>query len=342
MALIQDKISFVSAIAQMVDVDLGVKDLVFGQPTLLATELIQYDSAVVEGVAPEYNSFRNTANVVTKDGKDIVTLAPVNFNEAISKNAIDATATSFGENPYGGGQVDARTQALLNGVGKLRLNHLVGEKKIIYEALSTHKIADGYVGKNGTEDIVFNVPAANKEVLATGLWNDPANSDPIGDMKNAVAKMKIKPSFVIMNQTTLGYFLASAKVRSADDTSNGKARNYFINEAANADADFYRDGRIRDAELNLDVYVEKGSRKTASGTVPYLADGYVIYGGSGYGEFYYGGIPMAVNGGMTMVAAEFDVSEVITQNPVAHDIIYRSAPLPVLKMSEGFYSQKTF
>jgi hypothetical protein len=305
-------------------------------------ELIEYDMATVDGVAPSYNSFANSANVVSKNGKDVVRLAPVNYNNAISKGVIDANAVKFGETEYGGGTVDAVTQSALDGVGLLHLNRTVGLKAIMYEALTTHQIADGYQGPEGTEDIVFNVPAANKEEFDgtdPKYWSN-TDSVPLTDIKRAYTAMLLKPRFVIMNDNTYANFIENAQVLTADDNTSGKKKNYTINEKVDIEADFFRAGRINFEGVILDVYVERGRRYTGSAHVPYMPDGYVVYASGMGGSTEFGGIPVATADGVSNIAGEYDVSEVITQNPPQHNLIYRSAPLPVLKNGEAFFSQK--
>ena len=50
---------------------------------------------------------------------------------------------AFGQNEYSEGMIDAEMESALNGVGKIRLNHVATTKAIIYEALTTHQIAGG-------------------------------------------------------------------------------------------------------------------------------------------------------------------------------------------------------
>jgi len=76
MAIINDKKEFVKAVGVIVEADLGVENLLFPTMRLQTKELIEYDVATVEAESPAYNSFRNTANVVSKDGKDRVVVAP--------------------------------------------------------------------------------------------------------------------------------------------------------------------------------------------------------------------------------------------------------------------------
>jgi len=149
MALIENVKEFVQSVATIVETDTAVIDALFPTVRLNRTEEIQYDSATIEGVSPEYRSFSETARVISKDGKDVVSLKPVSFNDAISKEEIDAKAAQFGQNVYGEGEIDPVAQSALTGVGKHHLNAMVGRKKVVYEALTTHRIVGGYIGANG-------------------------------------------------------------------------------------------------------------------------------------------------------------------------------------------------
>ena len=344
MALINDKKEFLGGIGLLVETDMtAINDIMPGMQ-LHTKEEIVYDAATVEGVAPEYTSFSETANVISKDGKDRVTLKPVNFNDGISKETIDADAEQFGQNEYGDGTVNATMQSALTGVGKLKLNAEVGKKKIFYEALTTHKIANGYIGKNGKEDIVFNVPSANKEVFdgtTKKYWSNSA-STPVTDIDRAYRAMKIKPSRVVMNATTYANFLSNAEVTTADNTTTGTKKNYTLNENVSPDAKYYEAGRLRlPSGKTISIRVEEEERFTGSGYTPFLPDGYVVYCSPNQGRMHYGGIPVAENGvGVRRIAAMEDVTEIITQNPPQHFVQYRTAPLPALEQGEAFYSQK--
>lgn len=342
MALIGDKIEFIQSVATIVDADTTMMDLFFPGRAYHTTELIQYDTATVEGVAPEYTSFSETARVIKKDGKDTVTIAPVNFNDALSKETIDADAQQFGQNIYGGGTIDPVAQAALTGVAKHHLNAMVGRKKIAYEVLTTGKIAGGYIGKNGVEDIVFPIPAANKEVFdgtALKYWSNTL-STPLTDMYRMWKKMKVRPTAVIMDDVTYANFYGNAQVLTMDNATTGKKRNFIVNEAVTDGAFFFKAGTVMHMGMVLAVYVENQQRKLANGSyTPFMPSGYVSYL-SANGELHFGGIPMAQANGVTRVSAEFDVSEIIEQNPPQHLLQYRSAPLPVLKNGEAYGIQK--
>lgn len=341
MALIKNVKEFVQSVATIVETDTAVIDQLFPTVRLNRTEEIQYDSATIEGVSPEYRSFSETAKVISKGGKDVVSLKPVSFNNAISKEEIDAQAAQFGQNEYGEGTIDSEAQSALTGIGKHHLNAMVGRKKVVYEALTTHRITGGYIGVNGKEDIVFNVPAANREAFngtAPLYWSN-ASSVPVTDIHRMYDLMKIKPDRIIMNNTCYTNFYGNAQVLTMDNNTTGKKRNFVVNEAVPAGAKFFKAGTIMDKGMTIDVYVENEQRNTGSGYTPFLPNGYVIYA-SPMGEMHFGGIPKAVAGGITRIAAEFDVEEILTQNPPQHLLQYRTAFIPVLKNGEAYGVQK--
>jgi len=340
MALIPDQKEFISSVGIIVAADMGVRDLAFPMTTLHTGKEITYDMAVVKATTVDYNSFAKTSNTMVKDGKSIVTIAPVNLNNSISKDEIDANATKFGQDEYGNGTIDPVMESALKGVGKIRLSHLATTKKIIYEALTTHKIVGGYENSNGKQDIVFAVPAANKVVLDNTAghkyWSDTTNATPMDNIAAANDAMVVKPSFIIMNSTTVGRFLANAQVvKTALSTT--AVQNYFPNMEVDPSARFYRIGRLMDGErgLILDLYVERESK---SDNTPYMPTEYVVLG-SPIGEMNFGGIPISEAGGVRNIVTEWDARELVTnQDPPEHKILVRTAPLPTLKNGEGYYS----
>jgi len=344
MALIKDKKTFISAVATIVGVNMGIQDLVLPRARPRKTKLIEYDYATIEGASAAYNSFAKTADVVEKDGKSTIVLAPLNFNESISKDEIYADASKFGQTEYGDGNVDAVTESALNGVGKLALRALIGTKVAIYEALTTHKIANGYESKDGKEDIVFNTPAANIEVLTNSgseLYWTNTSSTALDNLYAAYELMIVKPSMVIMASATYGLFYGNSQIRTADNSTSGRKKNYTLNEGRQAGDDFFKAGTVQHKDMMLDVYVERGTYKSGGSDVGFLASQYVILASRGNGSTEFGGIPVAKKGeGVVNIATEVDIDEVVTINPAAHELVHRTAPLPLLKNGNAFYSMK--
>lgn len=340
MAVIKNKKEFVQSVGIIIATDNGIIDEMFPSTRLHVTQEIEYDMAIAEGVTKEYNSFANTARVTKKDGKDVVKLSPVNLNDSISKETIDADKIKFGQNEYGEGIIDAEMESALNGVGKLRLDHLATRKSLVYEALTTHRIAKGYESENGKQDIVFPIPGANKIVFdgttAGQKYWSANDATPLDNIVEAYNKMNVKPSAVIMNDATYSNFYESDQVLTVDNTTAGTKKNFTVNENIDPTSMFFTAGRIMYKGIILDVKVE---RQRKSDNTPFMPNGYVVLA-SPIGEMHYGGIPIAETGGVRRIAAEWDAEEIMTSNPPQHNIVVRTAPLPVLKNGEAYYSMK--
>ncbi|MBL0707463.1 MAG: hypothetical protein JJW00_00235 [Sulfurimonas sp.] len=340
MALIKDRKDFVRGVSVIVEIDMGIQALAFPSVKLHKTKTIEYDVAVIEGTTVAYNSFAKTSNTTIKDGKSIVTISAVNLNDSISKDAIEADAIKFGQNEYGEGEIDAETESALNGVGRLRLNHLATSKAIIYESITTHQIKDGYETVNGLQDIVFAVPSSNKIVFdgsteGQKYWSSSTDSKPFDNIVAGYNQMRVKPSFAIMNDVTFGRMVASAQIVGTQ-FNQSKPQNWYLNTDINPTAQFYRGGRMVHNGVVLDIYVER--QRKADGN-PYMPTEYVVLS-SPIGEMNFGGIPIVDNGGIRNIVAEWDVQEVITFNPPLHELVVRTAPLPTLKNGEGYYSMR--
>jgi hypothetical protein len=343
--LVQDVKTLVRSVNEMVNVDMGIQELIFPSrnDVFHTTTTIEYDMALVEGVASEYNSFANTAKIVKKDGFSTVVLEALNYNESISHSVINANSKKIGQNIYGDGFVDPLMIALLEGVGKIRLNQLAGRKRDMYEALTTHKIANGFEGVNGKQDIVFPVPDTNRIALDDGVgkkyWSNATDSLPITNIKTLRDAMKRKPKYVIMNDNTYANFLASSEVVANPVNLDGKVQNFFMNTSDDMGREFYRAGKIQSPGLVIDVYVESQERKIDSTTTtPFMPDKYVVLA-SDIGETHYAGIPTVVAGvGIENIAAEWHVQELIEYNPVQETLIVKTAPTPILKNGYGFGS----
>ena len=343
MAIISNVKSFVSAVSTLVGIDMGCQTLVFPKARPRKTKLIEYDYATVEGASAAYNSFASSADVVEKDGKSTIVLAPLNFNESISKDEIFADAAKFGQNEYGEGTVDAVTESALNGVAKLSLRALIGTKRAMYEALTTHTIVGGYLGKAGTEDIIFNVPADNIQILTNAgaeLFWDNAASLPLDNLYSAYENMIVKPTIVIMETSLYGSFYDNAQIRTIDNSSTGKKKNYSLNEGRNIDSDFFHAGTIHHKDMMLDVYVERGTYKDVAGSDQKFMDAnYAVLTSKASGTTEFGGIPVSRQGvGVVNISSEVDVAEIVSENPPQHELVHRTAPLPLMKNGNAFYS----
>lgn len=340
MPIVEDKKEFVAGVAVMIDADQGIINDMFPLAKYHTKKEIKYNTARVEGTISAYNSFSNTANVVEKDGKDVVTLTAINLNDSISKETADADYVEFGQNEYGTGNANMEMESALNGVGKIRRNHLATKKAIAYEALTTFMIKDGYVNKDGKQDIVFPVPAANKVVFdgttAGQLYWSNTNAKPLDNIYDAWLKMDIRPTRVIMNHITYSNFYNNAQVNTIDNTTTGIKKNYKENDGAANGAYYYTAGTIMYKGMVIDIKVEN---QLKSDNTPYMPSGYVVMG-SPVGEVHHGGIPTVRPDGIEREAKEWDVFEVIERNPPQHEYVVRTGATPILKNGYAYYSMK--
>lgn len=340
MPVIQDKVEFVEGVGVMVDADQGIIDDMFPVSRYHTKKKIRFDMAKVEGVVSEYNSFANTANVTEKDGKDVVELEAVNLNNSISKEVADADMVEFGQSETGEGSANMEMESALNGVGKIRRDHLATKKAIAYEVLTTFRIKDGFEDRTGKHDIVFPIPAANKVIFdgttAGQLYWSNAASKPLDNIYEAWLAMEIRPTRVIMNHVTYSHFYNNAQVNTIDNTTTGVKKNFKENDGVANDSYYYTAGTIMYKGMTIDVKVET---QLKSNNQPYMPTGYVVLG-SPIGEVHHAGIPVAKPDGIEREAKEWDVFEVIAHNPPQHEYVVRTGATPVLKNGYAYYSIK--
>jgi len=341
MALIGQTKIFEAAVTTMVDVDMGILDLFFPTVRKHTESVIEYDTATIVGAPLAYNSFMESSNTVEKDGSKIVTIAPVNFNNSITKDEIFRKQRLYGTTDYGDGKkVDPMVASALHGVAKIRMNQIATLKKMTYEALVTHEIADGYKDENGTQDIVFGVPAVNK-VEKTGnagdLYWDDADATPVDDIEKYVLDMLVEATDIVMSSSLYKLFTRNKQVVTTQYNQDNP-QNFFKNKDINTKAKFYRAGRLEtDGGVSIDIWVERQKYDVSGTQTSYMSDKHIVLG-SPEGVMHYAGIPM--KGGNVTVAQEFAVEEVVIIDPATNKIVVKSAPLPVLKNGNAFKSVK--
>lgn len=342
---VQYRTSLVAAVVLLKPVDMSVRDLYFPvkRDSYFSTPQVEFDIATVAETSAEYNSFAKQANVVKKVGFDEVKLYPLNINESIPITSENTKNRGVGEPKYGSvsrssGNANKALQSELDGFRYLKAR---GDRKVkiaMYEALMTGAIV---YGQDGIPVIDFNMPAGNKEVeTGTDLWSD-SGSDPIAKMISVYDSMSISPESATMSETAYAAFISHAKVLTTDNDSTGKKANFTKSDLSKvkSGSKHFKAGRLVDRPL--DVYVEMDTYKNAAGTdIKYLTDGFVVFGSSSTGQLFYGGIPMSRGDSVVWVSADVMLKVDTKENPVSVDRIFQSAPLPVLKNAEGFYSLK--
>ena len=329
-------------------VDMGIQKLIFPKSKpqrLIENKYIQYDMRATKGRQRAFNSFHNTANITEGQGYSTVTLAPTNINISRSLTVVDERLKRFGESQYDSRFGTPKQQVTAEVAEELHQDAIITTKFAMYEALVFHKIKNGFEDENGFQDIVFAVPANNFEVLDNSSGNeywDNTDAPILDHIKRAIKATKA--TIMILNEQSLGWFFANKNIiksganTDGNFTENPRARDIDLDKTT-----FYKVGRLNDIEkqINIDVYVEMGVGDNKDGDeTPYMPDNYVVYGRKGAGSTEYGGVPIVGRDGFKWLMKEFDIDTDIGKNPLRFDLIYRSAPLPVLKDGNRFYTQK--
>jgi len=343
---IPSKIGIIEWVEDTEVVDMGVQKEFFPKSfpqVLKENKYIEYDMKTVKGRQRAFNSFHNTANITEGKGFSTVTLAPTNINLSRSLTIVDERLKKFGKSKYDPKYGSGKSQVVGELGEEMHLDSVITTKFALYEALTTHKIKNGFEDESGKQDIVFAVPANNFEVLDNTAGNeywDNADAPIPEHIKRAIKATKA--TAMILNEQSKGWFFANKNIIINRDNTDGN----FTLSKQEIDLDkttFYKVGRLDDTPtgVKIDVWVEVGVADDINGNeIPYMPDNYVSYLRKGAGSTEYGGIPTVDKSGFKWIMKEFDVDTDIQKNPLKYDLIYRSAPLPVLKDGGKFYTQK--
>lgn len=331
--------SLIPAIGQINRVNTFILDRWFSERRFFDTSKVRFDVAETAKTTAGFRSFLKKANVVKKDGFAVITLDPLSINEAIVKTARDARERGFGQ-PMFCGQSDPASEAMrqeLEDFAKLRERAKRLEVRTAYEALTRGKIK---YGEDGIDEIDFNMPSENVETVGTS-WLDIENSNPIFDMINVYDDMDVKPEDVVLGRQAYLGFIYNKNVRTGND-QNGKGQNFKKAEAFEVGREgkgVIYVGTLVDRPL--DVYVDMQTYTDEdNNTKFYLDPERALYGSAGYGALLYGGVPVPMGSDIALVATEFVPVTVTTDDPPMVSNVYRSAPLPTLRLASAFVSQR--
>lgn len=333
MARIKNREKFIKATATIVNEPMDIQALVFGATDKQNGTYFTYQTSIKEGKTAKFTSFSESAEIVEKEGIAEVKVKPFLINRMVTFDALDAEAQKLGQTQFsqdGGYASDIKVMGKMCHLGALKRR-----KMLIASVLAYHNLTEARDGV----DADFNIPATNREVKTTGLWN-ASGAPVIEDMRRAVSVMKSKPTIAIMNPTTYLNMMANGDL-IAEANTNNLPKNFELNTASDNESVVYRVGKVIDVLVNLNIYVwnEKNGNDDY-----YLPDGYVAYtnkraGLSGFAGVYVRPRP---NADARYVAAEWYPEEIRGDNPTIDGINYKSAPIPIAKDNQGFYSQKVF
>lgn len=335
MARLKDRAKFIQATNTIVGESMQMQDLVFGAIDMQTGVQFQYDTRVVEGKTASFTSFSQSAEVVEKDGKATVTIDPFLINRSVTFDALDAEAEKFGETIYsedGGYASDVMVVGQQCHLGALKRRKLLMSSVLAYGALT--KARDGV-------NADFNIPATSRKTLSTKLWNVPATSTPIADLRAARGALKTKPSIVIMNANDWDLFIQGSDVVSNNMDAGKRPQNVRFFEDNNNQDGVIKVARVVDPLVNLDVYVWNENREDGT---PYLPNGYICITNTRAGMTGFAGVytRLAPNTQARYIATEWNIAEIRGENPTIDALEYKSAPIYIAKDNNAFYHLKAY
>lgn len=352
------KTSVIAAVAIIEAVDLSIGRLAFPASFTHETQKVEFDYfEQTEEIALKGN-FAKQSNVVSKDGYKTITVNPMQVNESI----LDAVA-NFGKKRVGetvtgenaGGMSEAEKMMIENeakGFGKLKKRSQRLLKKSFYDVLTTGKITVSGNGETADEiDFGMTNKVVNDNATAGRYqWNDKTNSFPVEQLETeALAMGSFAVNTFVLGAEARKAWAANPHVRTVDDTTTGKRKNFTPATVAEQDArstKFFKYlGRTTgDTGVPLDIYTEL---EMYNGTSYYLDKNFVVGFSAGdeqNAQIHYGAIPVAEGEGedaeiVPFVGVEWMDAE-IKKDPAGVARFYRTSPLPTMCVPKAFVSIK--
>lgn len=355
------KTSIIAAVAVLQTVDMSVARMAFPAEFTHDTQKVEFD--YVEGgtsIALKGN-FAKQSNVVSKNGFKTITVNPMQVNEVIVDSVINFGKKRVGQTIYGDSGASGISEAeRLNienetkGFGVLKRRKEVLLKKSMYDVLTTGKLvvsADG----DATDEIDYALPnkvVNDNSTAGSYQWNDTTNSYPVEQLETLSLGMGMFGfNTVILGNEARKAWVANPHVRTVDNTTTGKRKNFNAATAADKLAKgetqfmLYLGQTTGDSGRAIDVYAE--TEMYNDGASYYLDKNYVVgftAGDEVNGQVQYGAIPVAQDMGtgseiVPYVGVEWIDAE-IEKDPAGVKRFYRSSPLPTMNKPKAFISIK--
>jgi hypothetical protein len=353
-----DKKSIIAAVAVLNPVDMRGVSLAFPVEYTHDTQKVTFDRYEAGSEIALKGSFLTESNVVQKDGFETVTVNPMQVNESIVDSPANFSKKRIGQTEYGtpAGLSDADRMMIENemmGFGKLKLRGERLKKLSAYQVLVTGKVT---VSKNGvaTDEIDYGLTDVVTNSGTTGaiaLWTS-ADAYPVDQLVNeSIAKGKYAFDTVILGADAEAAFSANPNVRTTDDTTSGKMKNFepATDAAANAkstDTLIFLGTTV--GKKRIDVYVELDQYNDGSSDLYYMSEKYAVCfkrDSQMNGQIQYGAIPVAEKRGtdseIVAVQGKEWMDSKILEDPAGIKRYYRTSPLATMNVPKAFKSIKT-
>jgi len=329
----RERVALVGAVNETQKVDTSIFKLMVGGVKYFNTETIEYEVKDNKSKTAVYKSFGETAEIVERNGTDVVRVKPYKINRSVTFSEIEAYQRDFGANPYANIQniqFHATKEALYD---YCRAGALKRQKKIVAEVLQNLNLAKQ--GEFAGAD--FNIDVATfKTSKSEDKW-DEADAPVLEDLRKLRALSK--GTVYLMNSNTYSQMLRNGDLFTADN-SNGTRRNFDIDTASDINIEAYRVGKVLDPLAMCDVYIWDSKDEDET----YLDDGIVVCSKPNILQGMFGGIYTRPkpNADAVVVATEWTVEKVRIDNPTTDALVYKSAPMYAPKGTKAISVLKAY
>jgi len=329
----RERIALVGAVNETQKVDTSIFKLMVGGVKYFNTEIIEYEVKDNKSKTAVYKSFGETAEIVERNGTDVVRVKPYKINRSVTFSEIEIYQRDFGANPYANVQnikFHATKEALYD---YCRAGALKRQKKIVAEVLQNLSLASD--GEFAGAD--FNIDVATfKTSKTTEKW-DEADAPVLEDL----GKLKdlSRGTTYLMNSNTYRQMLRNGDLFTADN-ANGTRRNFEVDTTADVNSEVYRVGKVLDPLALGDVYIWDSKDEDET----YLEDGIVVCSKPSVLQGMFGGIYTRPNPNTdaVVIATEWTVEKVRIDNPTTDALIYKSAPMYAPKGTKAISVLKAY
>jgi len=350
--------STIAAVAILQTVDMAIAGMAFPSEFVHNSQRVEFDFYEGTDEIALKGNFAKQSNVVKKDGYKTITVNPMEVNESTVDAVINFGKKKIGETVYGdqmGGLTAAEAAVIEDDAtkfGKLKKRSQRLIKKSMYDVLVTGKITVSGAGE-AIDEIDFGMTNKIVNDNATAgqyQWNDTTNSDPIVQLETEALEMgQYAVDTYVLGFEARKAWAAHPKVRTADNTTSGKRKNFTpatSEEIAAKSTKFmkYLGQTTGDNGVALWIYVEL---EMYGGTSYFLDKNFAVgfrMGDAQNGQVQYGAIPVAQGEGegveiVPFVGKEWIDGEIV-KDPAGVKRYYRSSPLPTMNVPKAFISIK--
>jgi len=352
--------SIINTVASTEVVDMSIAMMAFPSEFVHDAQKVEFDFFEATDTIALKGSFAKQANVVDKDGYKTITVNPMQINEKITDSVKNVGRKRVGHTIYGDakGISAAAAQAIedeAEGFLKLKRRGMRLLKKSLYDVLTTGKVTVSGEGE-ATDEVDYgldNIIINDNATAGQYQWNDTTNSNPIEQLESeAVALKQHAVDTYVLGDEARKAFMAHPDVRTSDNTSEGKMKNFILptpeeRDRMSTDTFLYLGRTTGEHGKPLYIYSDIDTYNDGSSDVFYLDKNYAV----GFkkenmenGQIHYGAIPELEGDGesakIILLQTKEHIDGKIMKDPVGIQRFYKTSPLPTMNQPKAFISIK--